>query len=107
MSSVPIPSLSPSVPLPTSSCIDAIVSLVWPYSSSTQHCALLLADPDARLRYRKGQVRVRFNGPSAQAIARSHVSIGDKVQLSLEGGQWLTDDAGALARTPGKSVDGE
>lgn len=105
MDRVPIADLAPSLPAPHNKYIRAVVTLVWPYSSSTRQCALLLADPDYRLRRKKGQVRVRLAGPSAKAVAQAEIGIGDTVSLSLEGAQWL-EDRGEI-RTPGKSVDWE
>lgn len=104
MEIVSISSLSPSSALPHNSGFKAVVTLLWPFSSATGQCALLLADPDARQRYQKGQVRVRFTGPSAHQIAISGVGIGDSVQVALVGVQWLTE---SLVKTPGRSVDGE
>ncbi|KAI7477757.1 hypothetical protein KC351_g8665 [Hortaea werneckii] len=103
---VPIQSLAPDAELPSSGAIRAVVTLAWPFSSSTRQCALLLADPDFRLRTRKGQVRVRFTGPSAEAVAKSRIGIGDEITLRLGGATWAEPKEGAI-RTPGKSVDGE
>lgn len=107
MEIVPISSLSPSSAIPSDRGFKAVVTLLWPFSSATGQCALLLADPDARQRYQKGQVRVRFTGPSAHQIAASGIGIGDSVHVGLVGAQWLTESNTALVRTPGKSVDGE
>ncbi|KAG9583510.1 hypothetical protein KCV01_g14559, partial [Aureobasidium melanogenum] len=107
MEIVPISSLSPSSALPTDCGFKALVTLLWPFSSTTGQCALLLADPDARQRHQKGQVRVRFTGPSARQIAASGIGIGDSVQVALVGVQWLTEADTALVKTPGRSVDGE
>ncbi|KAG9618442.1 hypothetical protein KCV04_g14825, partial [Aureobasidium melanogenum] len=107
MEIVPISSLSPSSALPTDCGFKASVTLLWPFSSTTGQCALLLADLDARQRYQKGQVRVRFTGPSARQIAASGIGIGDSVQVALAGVQWLTEADTALVKTPGRSVDGE
>ncbi|KAI7198694.1 hypothetical protein KC316_g1437 [Hortaea werneckii] len=103
---VPIQTLAPDAELPSNGAIRAVVSLAWPFSSSTRQCALLLADPDFRLRTRKGQVRVRFTGPSAEAVAKSRIGIGDEITLHLGGATWAESKEGAI-RTPGKSVDGE
>ncbi|KAI7211746.1 hypothetical protein KC333_g7503 [Hortaea werneckii] len=103
---VPIQSLAPDAELPSNGAIRAVVTLAWPFSSSTRQCALLLADPDFRLRTRKGQVRVRFTGPSAEAVAKSRIGIGDEITLHLGGATWAESKEGAI-RTPGKSVDGE
>ncbi|EMC94274.1 hypothetical protein BAUCODRAFT_36741 [Baudoinia panamericana UAMH 10762] len=105
METVPIQSLDPGNGLPTGAAIRAVVTLSWPYSSSTRQCALLLADPDFRLRHNKGQIRVRFRGPSAEAVAKAHAGIGDEVVLSLDGASWVRD-VGA-PKTPGRSVGGE
>ena len=105
MSTIPITTLSPTEPPPSDASIRGIVTLFWPYSSSTRQCAFLLADPDFRLRNRQGQVRVRFTGASAEAVAKSHVGIGDEVLLALNGANWEEDPE--ATRTPGKSVGGE
>jgi hypothetical protein len=107
MEIVSISSLSPTSAIPSNHGFKALVTLLWPFSSANGQCALLLADPDARQRYQKGQVRVRFTGPSAHQIAISGIGIGDSVQVALVGVQWLTESDTALVKTPGKSVDGE
>ena len=106
MDIIPITRLNPTTAPPADRAIRAIITLSWPYSSSTQQCALLLADPDFRQRNRQGQVRVQFTGPSAEAVARSKAGIGDEVVLELGGAVWV-DEPGARVNTPGKSVDGE
>ncbi|KAF2403158.1 hypothetical protein EJ06DRAFT_528112 [Trichodelitschia bisporula] len=105
MAVVPIATLNPTAPLPRNTTIRAVVSLLWPYSPSTRAAALLLVEPDFRLRHQRGQVRVQFTGASAQAVARSGVNIGDEVFLSLEGGVWVEPQNGV--QTPGKSVEGD
>nr|OQO26605.1 hypothetical protein B0A51_08286 [Rachicladosporium sp. CCFEE 5018] len=102
---VPIQSLNTSIPPPTGQTIRAVITLCWPYSSSTRQCALLLADPDFRLRSRKGQVRVRFHGVAAEAIAKAKPGIGDEVELELGGAGWVGSGlGGGMVQTPGKSV---
>ncbi|KAK0250660.1 hypothetical protein LTS09_014209 [Friedmanniomyces endolithicus] len=98
-------SLTPDTVPPPYASIRGIVTLSWPYSSSTQQCAFLLADPDFRLRKQKGQVRIRFTGDAAAAVARAHLGIGDEVELRLHGASWV--NAVDVTRTPGRSVDGE
>ncbi|KAK0947749.1 hypothetical protein LTR29_001006 [Friedmanniomyces endolithicus] len=105
MATVPIQSLTPDTAPPPDASIRGIVTLSWPYSSSTQQCALLLADPDFRLRKQKGQVRTCFTGEAAAAVAQAHLGIGDEVVLRLQGASWI--DAVDATRTPGRSVDGE
>ncbi|KAJ9640025.1 hypothetical protein H2199_006259 [Coniosporium tulheliwenetii] len=105
MESVPIAELAPTIPAPDAKAVKALVTLIWPYSSSTKSCAVLLAEHDFRLRRRRGQVRVRFSGPSARAVAESGIGIGDEVTLGLSSVKWLAD-AGEV-KAPGRSVDWE
>ncbi|EMD92320.1 hypothetical protein COCC4DRAFT_162301 [Bipolaris maydis ATCC 48331] len=104
MEQTPIAQLNPELPSVESQHFRATVTLIWPYSSSARQLALLLAEPDLRLRRRNGQVRARFSGASAKAIATTGVGIGDEVVLSLRGAQFVTE--GAIS-TPGKSIDWE
>ncbi|KAK3679858.1 hypothetical protein LTR78_000234 [Recurvomyces mirabilis] len=105
MEIIPIQSLSLDNAPDEGTSIRGIVTLSWPYSSSTRQCALLIADLDFRLRAKKGQVRVRFTAASAEAIAKAHIGIGDEVVLQLQGAKWAQDIE--VTRTPGRSVDGE
>ncbi|KAK4621645.1 hypothetical protein CLAFUW4_07414 [Fulvia fulva] len=105
MATSSIASLSPSEPPPADQSIRAIVSLLWPYSSSTKQCAFLLAEPDFRSRSHRGQIRVRFQGASAQAVAKGQIGIGDEVVLELRGASWAAESSNVV--TPGKSVEGE
>ena len=105
MTTIPIQDLNPKYTPPTEASIRGIVTLSWPYSSSTRQCAVLLAEPDFRLRNHKGQVRVEFQGASAEAVAKQRLGIGDEVILRLDGAIWAQD--GAVTNTPGRSVDGE
>ncbi|KAK5733730.1 hypothetical protein LTR17_009434 [Elasticomyces elasticus] len=105
MATVPIQSLAPDTAPPAEASIRGIVTLLWPYSSSTKSCALLIADPDFRLRKQRGQVRVRFHGEVAAAVARAHLGIGDEVVLRLQGASWEQDVS--TATTPGRNVGGE
>jgi hypothetical protein len=105
MECLPIAELKPELPnLPTKQ-FKAIITLLWPYSSSTRQCALLLAEPDFRLRRKKGQVRVRFTGASAKAIAESGAGIGDEMIIGLGAVQFVPQETGIS--TPGKSIDWE
>lgn len=104
MDHVRIAELTPALPAPESKQLQAVVTLIWPYSSSTRQFALLLAEPQLRLRKHKGHVRVRFSGSSAKAIAATGVGIGDQVVLGLRGAQFVHESS---ASTPGKSIDWE
>ena len=105
MDLLPIAELRPELPELESKHIRAVVSLVWPYSSSQREFALLLAEPDFRLRLKKGQTRVRFTRTCAKAIAATGIGIGDTVILGLQGTQFVEKDA--KIRTPGRSIDWE
>ncbi|KAL3462563.1 hypothetical protein BJX64DRAFT_288254 [Aspergillus heterothallicus] len=96
---IPIANLSTEVERFPEKSIHAVVTLLWPYSSSTRSLSLLLAEPDFRLRRSNGQVRVLCYGDVAKAVARSHVGIGDKVFLSLAGSRLVENKA--VAQTPG------
>ena len=99
---VAIPQLGPPSDAHSSFHIKAVVALVWPYSSSTRALSLLLAEPDVRLRKGKGQVKVTFHGPSAEAVANGQVGIGDTIKLGLEGAQWIPSSENVS--TPGKKI---
>jgi hypothetical protein len=83
--------------------IRGIITIIWPFSSSAGKASFLLADPDFRLRYRKGQVRIQLQGSAALAVAKSKLAIGDEVALGLKGARLVETEAGVS--TPGKSVD--
>jgi hypothetical protein len=104
MDLVPIAELHPELSARDSRQFKAAVTLIWPYSSSQREFALLLAEPEFRLRRKKGQVRARFSGSSARALATTGVGIGDEVVLSLRGAQFIQDGS---VSTPGKSIDWE
>ena len=101
---IPIADLDPSLETFHTSIV-GIVTLIWPYSSSSKTFGLLLVEPDFRLRRNKGQVRVHFTGSSATAVARSGIGIGAQVSLSLVGVQWAKDES--TPKTPGKGVEWE
>ncbi|CAI6307765.1 unnamed protein product [Periconia digitata] len=104
MEYTPIAELRPELPGLESQQCRAVVTLIWPYSSSARQFALLLADPNIRLRRNNGQVRARFFGSSARAMASTGVGIGDEVVLSLRGASFVREDT---VSTPGKSIDYE
>ncbi|KAH2988850.1 hypothetical protein KXW58_005481 [Aspergillus fumigatus] len=99
---IPIAQISPDADRILERSIHAIVTLVWPYSSSNKSLSLLLAEPDFRLRRNNGQVKVVFRGRAAEAVAKSQVGIGDHVYLGLAGSKFVPSVA--VAQTPGKCV---
>jgi hypothetical protein len=104
MDTIHIAELHPELPARDTKHFKAAVTLIWPWSSSQRQFALLLAEPDFRLRRKKGQVRARFSGSSAKALATTGVGIGDVVILSLRGAQFVQED---IVSTPGRSIDWE
>jgi len=102
---IPFAQLSPDLDTSAQYALLAVVTLVWPFSSSNGAFSLLLGEIDYRLRRQNGQVRVTFRGPCAEQVARTKVGIGDKVTLSLEGARWTEKDK--LCSTPGKTLDWE
>ncbi|KAJ5524542.1 Telomere end binding protein [Penicillium frequentans] len=102
LAKIPIAQLSPTLERSQEKCIEATVTLVWPYSSSTKCLSLLLAEPDFRLRRLHGQVKAIFHGRVAEQVAASHVSIGDNVCLAMKGSKFVANDA--ATQTPGRYV---
>ncbi|KAJ5318026.1 hypothetical protein N7508_002534 [Penicillium antarcticum] len=102
LTQVPVAQLSPDLAQPSEKFIVAVVTLIWPYSSSKKSLSLLLAEPDARLRRPNGQVRATFHGRVAQKIAESHVGIRDTIHLSLAYAKFISNEA--VTQTPGRSV---
>lgn len=100
---IPIAQLTPLLTAPSTRSVKAIVTLTWPYSSATGSVAFLLVEPDFRLRRTRGQVRVQFSGSSAKAVAKSGIASGDEVVLSLDGVDWVQDEAPFA--TPGRGVE--
>jgi len=103
-SHIPIAQLTPLLLTPSSRSIKAVVTLIWPYSSATKAVALLLAEPDFRLRRTRGQVRVQFSGSSAKKINESGIESGDEITLCLDGVEFVNGDT---VSTPGRGVEFE
>jgi hypothetical protein len=100
---IPIAQLKPDLSASSATCIKAIVTLIWPYSSSNSSLTVLLAEPDFRLRRTRGQVRVQFSGSSARAVSEAGIGSGDEVILSLDGVEWTKDES--VDQTPGRSIE--
>ncbi|KAF2826979.1 hypothetical protein CC86DRAFT_455561, partial [Ophiobolus disseminans] len=104
MALIHIAGLDPELADRDSKQFKAAVTLIWPYSSSQREFALLLAEPEFRLRRKKGQVRARFTGSSAKALATTGVGIGDVVVLGVRGAHFVQE---GTVSTPGRSIDWE
>lgn len=102
LTKTPIAQLSPALAQPEDKCIYATVSLVWPYSSSTKSLALLLAEPDFRLRRPNGQVKAVFHGRVAETVAEQHIGIGETLCLSLKDSTFAPNDA--ATQSSGRSI---
>lgn len=101
---IPIALLDPTTAA-SAKTVQGIVTLIWPYSVSSQTFSVLLAEPDFRLRRQRGQVRVRFRGSSAKALAKCDVQSGDLVNLSLLNAQCERD--GVASGSPGRGIEWE
>jgi len=102
---IPIADLQPGIESADERPVSGVVTLIWPYASSERSLSLLLVEKDFRLRGKRGQVRVQFDGASAQAVAKSRVGSGDELLLRLKGVRWAKDES--TATTPGRSIDWE
>ena len=104
LTKLPLNQLSSSVNV-IATYIHGIVTLIWPYSSTTQTISFLLVEPDFRLRRQKGQVRISLRGATARRVARQGIASGDELKLRLTGAE-LVSDAGE-EQTPGRSCGWE
>ncbi|KAH7266882.1 uncharacterized protein BKA55DRAFT_553586 [Fusarium redolens] len=85
---ISIAQLSPDVPGQDARVIIGTVTITWPFSILNKSIAFLLAERDFRLRRENGQVRIRFHGAAAKAIADASLGAGDEVRVSLQGVKW-------------------
>lgn len=85
---ISIAQLSPDVPSQDARVIIGTVTITWPFSILNKSIAFLLAERDFRLRRENGQVRIRFHGAAAGAIADASLGAGDEVRVSLQGVKW-------------------
>lgn len=100
---VPIASLQPSLENPNERQVHGVVTLIWPYSSTTRSLRLLLVEPDFRLRAKRGEVRILFRGASARALSKAAVTNGDRLSLDLRGVEWVENKI--TNSTPGREVN--
>jgi hypothetical protein len=103
---IPIAQLDPSLPNLSESCVKAVVTIIWPYSSSNKTLTVLLAEPDFRLRRSRGQVRVQFLGAIAKSVNGASIGSGDEVFLGLDGVEWVRDTSNP-AQPPGRGIEWE
>src|ERR1700760_465757 len=94
---LPIAALEQRDGLTGSTLVKGVITLIWPYSQSSKKAAILLAEPDFRLRHKQGQVRIQFGGSSALALSKSQIEIGDEVILALQGVRWVESEAGVVS----------
>lgn len=85
---ISIAQLSPDILSQDTRVIIGTVTITWPFSILNKSIAFLLAERDFRLRRENGQVRIRFHGAAARAIADSSLGAGDEVRVSLQGAKW-------------------
>ncbi|KFY64226.1 hypothetical protein V496_03401 [Pseudogymnoascus sp. VKM F-4515 (FW-2607)] len=103
---VAIAKLEPTIPNLQSCYFKAVVTLIWPYSSSNKTLSVLLAEPDFRLRNSRGQVKVQFAGSSAKHVFDAGIGSGDELVVCLNGAEWIPESASA-AQTPGRGIEWE
>ncbi|KAJ5735809.1 uncharacterized protein N7483_000934 [Penicillium malachiteum] len=93
LTKVPIAQLAPTVEQIEEKCIDATITLIWPYSSVRQSLSLLLSEPDFSLRSSHGTVKATFHGQAAEKLAASRVGIYENIRLSLRGSKFVANDS--------------
>ncbi|KAF4445560.1 hypothetical protein F53441_10692 [Fusarium austroafricanum] len=86
--SIPISQLNPDIPGQEKRLISGTITITWPFSILNKSIAFLLAERDFRLRRENGQVRIRFHGAAAKAIADASLGAGDEIRVSLQGAKW-------------------
>ncbi|SPJ83855.1 uncharacterized protein FTOL_10371 [Fusarium torulosum] len=86
--SISISQLNPDISEPEKRVVCGTVTITWPFSILHKTVAFLLAERDFRLRRENGQVRVRFHGAAARAIADASLGAGDEIRVSLQGVKW-------------------
>ncbi|KAH7251760.1 hypothetical protein BKA59DRAFT_472785 [Fusarium tricinctum] len=86
--SISIAQLNPDISEPEKRVVCGTVTITWPFSILHKSVAFLLAERDFRLRRENGQVRVRFHGAAARAIADASLGAGDEIRVSLQGVKW-------------------
>jgi hypothetical protein len=99
----PIAQLGPDLPDQQTRVVRGQVTITWPFNSVKKSLALLIAEPDVRLRRNKGQIRVEFHGPSATALSSNEIGAGDELLFSLDGAEWSKD--ASPGRIPGARVE--
>lgn len=99
----PIAQLGPNLSEPSSRAVSGEVTITWPFNRLKNTIAFLLAEPDVRLRRAKGQARVEFHGPAAEAVSKCGIGGGDLILLSLDGVEWARDES--PGRIPGARLD--
>jgi hypothetical protein len=65
--------------LSSNSALHGVVTIKWPYSSSSQKLTFLLADPDPRKRATGGQVKISLLGLAAEAL--DQIESGEEVTV--------------------------
>lgn len=88
----PIAQLNPELPTQTIT-VRGVVTIVWPYSSTTSSLSFTIAEPEYRLRRPKGQIRVNFAGHIAKEVSSSGIGSGDELVIYLDGVEWEAEAA--------------
>ena len=64
----------------STSLLHGVITIKWPYSSSTQKLTFLLADPDPRKRASGGQVKVTLVGQAAEILDQTES--GEEISIA-------------------------
>ena len=82
--------------------LEAVVILVWPYSSSTRSLSFLVVEKDVKLRNTRGQLKVTYHGKAAREVAKLRPGVGDLLHLHLANVEIVEEEDGVS--TPGKKA---
>ena len=64
----------------STSLLNGVIAIKWPYSSSSQKLTFLLADADPRKRASGGQIKVTLMGQAAEIL--DQIESGEKISVT-------------------------
>ncbi|KAJ3552989.1 hypothetical protein NPX13_g10987 [Xylaria arbuscula] len=101
---LPIADLSPDLSDPSTKAVGGVVTITWPYNKVKGTFAFNLAEPDFRLRRKKGQVRIEFRERAAKAVGDCGIGGNDEILLSLGGAAWEAEEVDRRRGLPGADL---
>jgi hypothetical protein len=75
-----------STTIRSTSVLHGIITIKWPYSSSSQKLTFLLADPDPRKRAAGGQVKITLMGEAAELVGQ--IESGESISIAAADGEF-------------------